>query len=125
MQSQTLDHASTYQAICFLDQAIRKVKVPERTSLVCQECLKSPKINLKDNQGYFDLQKLLKPGSTCGFGHQLDEVQEQMFSGVSRDFEEYDCNPHAETSILGDTMRIGCSYEGVRVRARVAPFELL
>ena len=124
LQSQTPDHFSTYQAMCFLDHTIRRVQVPESTLLLCQECLRNTESHLKDKVGFFDLQKRLQSGTDCGLGHRLDDIQEQMFSGISRDFTEFECFPQEETSILGDNLRIQCSSEGVWVKARMAPFEL-
>ena len=73
--------------------------------------------------GTFSLLEPLYNKQTCEYGHNLKPQDEQFFSGINKDSQEFACSPNATTVILGGAMRITCKDRPMKVEARVCRFE--
>ena len=78
---------------------------------------------MEKSPGTFSFQEPLYHKQTCKHGHRLHPQDEQFFSGILANYQEFDCPSNATTFILGGAMRIICNNEPMKVRARISRFE--
>ena len=119
LQVEPSSHNNTLHVFSIVEKCLTKILQPKATNLMCRKCHTSdPQVN-----GFFSLMGPLSSKSVCTNGHLISPEEEQMFSGISRDYESFTCPPNAETSILGGAMLINCADTGLNVKARLIPFE--
>ena len=123
LDAEAVSHQAAFGALCYLDRSLRAIMTPKSMSLLCRTCLASDDDDELSTPGLFSLDEPLSSAAKCAHGHSLDPREEQVFSGISRDFEEFTCPSHTSTSILGGTMVIKCQDTPMTVKARIARFE--
>ena len=78
---------------------------------------------MEKSPGTFSLEEPLNHKQTCKHGHRLQPHDEQFFSGIIKDYQEYECLSNATTVILGGAMRITCKKTRMKVKARISTFK--
>ena len=66
------------------------------STLLCRKCMKSFQEGITFDIGTFNLEKTVTNKTICTKGHILSSLDEQFFSGISLNFETFNCLKNKE-----------------------------